>query len=113
MSLFPAQNSAQRERKFSIFQGNKKGLDWLIRGPVFTGWGSDRGIFYLTGVRLGHCDLHFTAHLVSRRSVLPFSSLNGEGHFKIGKLCVENSAWFPTVPSLFECQNWLLLTVFS
>lgn len=25
----------------------------------------------------------------------PFSSLNGGGHFKIVKLCVENSAWLP------------------
>ena len=30
--------------------------------------------------------------------MLPFSSLNGGGHFKIGKLCVENSAQLPTVP---------------
>lgn len=80
---------------------------------MFTGWGLVRGIFYLIGVGLGHCDLHFTAHLVSLHSMLPFSSLNGGGHFKIGKLCVENSAWLPTVLLVLVFQNWLLLTVFS
>lgn len=80
---------------------------------MLAGWGLVRGIFYLIGVGLGHCDLHFTAHLISLHSMLPFSSLNGGGHSKIVKLCVENSAWLPAVPFVLVFQNWLLLTVFS
>lgn len=65
---------------------------------MFAGWGLVRGIFYLIGVGFVRCDLHFTAHLVTLRSMLPFSSLNGGGHSKIVKLGVENSARFPAVP---------------
>lgn len=49
----------------------------------------------------------------SPHSMLPLFSLNGGGHFKIGKLCVENSTGLPTVPSVLVSQNWLLFVVFS
>lgn len=76
-------------RGFFPLRAMKKRADWLIREAVFTERGLFGGIFYLIGLGLWYCDLHFTAHLLSPRSMLPFESLNGGGHFKIGKLCVK------------------------
>lgn len=71
------------------------------------------GIFNLVGAGFECCDLHFTAHLITPHSMLPFSTLNAAGHSKIVKLGVENGAWLLTVPSVLVFQNLLLLTVFS
>lgn len=111
--LFPLKSQHNEKGNVATFKSIQEGFDWLIRGPVFAGWGLVRGIFYLIGVGFGRCDLRFTAHLVALRSMLPFSSLNGEGHSKIVKLGVENSAWLPTLRSVLVFQNWLLLTLFS
>lgn len=112
-SLFPPELKNQHNEKGNVasFKSIRERFDWLIRGPVFAGWGLVRGIFYLIGAGFGCCDLRFTAHLVTLCSMLPFLSLNGEGHSKIVKLGVENSAWLPAVPWVF--RNWLLCTVFS
>ena len=115
-TFFHSEISSARKEMLLLFKEvpwKKKSFDWLIRGPVFAGWGLVRGIFYLIRAGFGYCDLHFTAHLVTPHSTLPFSSLNGGGHSKIVKLGVENRARLPTVPLVLVFQNRLLLTVFS
>ena len=103
-------------RKCSFFQGNaEKKKSWLTnkRASVYrVGFGQGNLLPHRGRFGALWSPFHRSPRL-SLRSMLPFSSLNGGGHFKIGKLCVENSAWLPAASLVLVFQNWLLLTVFS